>query len=64
VLIAPSYGNRPSQARFADSLAREVPFADPPVRDRLTRDELQTLLSLHPAGRAKGWHYISGFSYR
>jgi hypothetical protein len=55
VLIAPSYGNRPSQARFADSLAREVPFADPPVRDRLTRDELQTLLSLHPAGRAKGW---------
>jgi hypothetical protein len=54
VLIAPSYGNRPSQARFADSLAREVPFPDPPVRDRLTRDELQTLLSLHPAGRAKG----------
>jgi hypothetical protein len=36
VLIAPSYGNRASQARFADTLAREVPFAEPPVRDRLT----------------------------
>jgi hypothetical protein len=65
VLIAPSYGNRASQARFADTLAREVPFAEPPVRDRLAAEELRMLLLLHPGGRARFWgatsRYDSGF---
>ena len=55
VLIAPSYGNRASQARFADTLAREVPFASAPIRGSLSEDELRILLSLHPAGRARFW---------
>ena len=54
-LIAPSYGNRPSRARFADSLAREVPFADPPVRDRLTGMSCRrSCRCIPPGGRKVG----------
>lgn len=65
VLIAPSYGNSAAQARFAATLAREVPFAEPSVMDRLSGDELRLLLSLHPSRRARFWgalpRYDSGF---
>src|SRR5262245_32249800 len=35
VLIAPCYGGSRPRARFAATLAREIAFGDPPVRDYL-----------------------------
>jgi hypothetical protein len=43
---------------------RFVPGYSAAAASAQIRDELETLLSLHPAGRAKGWRDISGFSYR
>lgn len=54
-LIAPCYGDHGSRARFADTLACEVAFAEPTVRDYLTVEELDILLKLHPAGAARFW---------
>jgi hypothetical protein len=61
VLIAPCYGEHGSRARFADTLAREVAFADPPVRDYLTDEELEMLLKLHPGGTARFWGATSRY---
>lgn len=55
VLIAPCYGNSGSRARFAATLAHEVPFADPAVGDYLTPEELEALYELHPHGTARFW---------
>jgi hypothetical protein len=61
VLIAPCYGDHGSRARFADTLAREVAFADPPVRDYLTDEEREMLLKLHPGGTARFWGATSRY---
>lgn len=42
VLIAPCYGNPASRARFADTLAREIAFTEPPLRDCLDSEEMGT----------------------
>lgn len=55
VLIAPSYGNPGTRLRFADTLAREVPFVLSPVKDCLTVDELDMLVRLHPDLTARFW---------
>jgi len=55
VLIAPSYGNPASRARFADTLAQPVSFSHPPLKEALRDDELDALLRLHPDGRARFW---------
>src|SRR6266568_2757013 len=51
----PSYDDLARRARFADTLAGEVAFAEPPVKDCLTSDELDMLLKLHPDGTARFW---------
>jgi hypothetical protein len=55
VLIAPSYGNPASRARFADTLAQTVSFLDPPLKAALRDDELDALLKVHPDGVARFW---------
>jgi hypothetical protein len=59
VLIAPSYGNPASRARFADTLASEVSFVDEPVRSALGADEFEALIELHPGGTARFWGALS-----
>jgi hypothetical protein len=61
VLIAPCYGNSASRTRFADTLAREVAFAEPPVSDYLTDEEREMLLKLHPGGTARFWGATSRY---
>ncbi|MFD0974038.1 hypothetical protein ACFQ3X_36380, partial [Plantactinospora endophytica] len=55
VLIAPSYGNAATRRRFHDTLAEPVDFLVEELRDVLTDDETQTLLSLHPERTARFW---------
>jgi hypothetical protein len=55
VLIAPSYGNPASRARFAHTLDKEVDFRSPPLWDALNPDERNALLELHPDGKARFW---------
>ncbi|MDP9798772.1 hypothetical protein J2S43_007284 [Catenuloplanes nepalensis] len=55
VLIAPSYGNPASRARFADTLDRAVPFVDGPIRALLKEGEFAQLIRLHPDGSARFW---------
>ncbi|GIG89252.1 hypothetical protein [Plantactinospora endophytica] len=55
VLIAPSYGNPASRARFSDTLAQPVSFLAPPLKATLRDEELDALLKLHPDGSARFW---------
>ncbi|MEU5725049.1 hypothetical protein ABZ783_24960 [Micromonospora sp. NPDC047738] len=55
VLIAPSYGNPASRARFSDTLSQPVSFLAPPLKAALHDDELDALLKLHPDGSARFW---------
>jgi hypothetical protein len=64
VLIAPSYGNPASRARFANTLDQEVRFSAPPWRDALTHDELTTLLQLHPGGTARFWGALARHDHK
>jgi hypothetical protein len=61
VLIAPCYGSPGPRARFAATLAREIAFAEPPVRDYLIAEELEMLLKLHPGGTARFWGATSRY---
>jgi type I restriction-modification system DNA methylase subunit len=55
VLIAPSYGNRATRQRFADTLADSVSFLDDGLRPTLRETEVQELLARHPDGTARFW---------
>jgi hypothetical protein len=59
VLIAPSYGNPASRARFAATLAQEVTFTQAPLKDCLASGELDMLLRLHPHGSARFWGAVT-----
>jgi hypothetical protein len=64
VLIAPSYGNPASRARFAHTLDQEVSFLAPPLRDALNRDELTALQALHPGGTARFWGALARHDHK
>ncbi|MEU5554074.1 N-6 DNA methylase [Micromonospora sp. NPDC047793] len=55
VLIAPSYGNRATRKRFADTLADPVNFLDDELRAALSEAEARELLAEHPGGAARFW---------
>ncbi|WP_328534784.1 N-6 DNA methylase [Micromonospora zamorensis] len=55
VLIAPSYGNRATRQRFADTLADPVNFLGDEFHTALNAAEAQDLLSRHPDGTARFW---------
>ncbi|WP_036412004.1 N-6 DNA methylase [Micromonospora parva] len=55
VLIAPSYGNRATRQRFADTLADPVNFLGDELHAALNAAEARDLLSRHPDGTARFW---------
>jgi hypothetical protein len=55
VVIAPSYGNRASQQRFAETLEKAVPFYERRFADLLTDGQRIELLALHSSGEAPFW---------
>ncbi|MGW1057808.1 hypothetical protein [Micromonospora rubida] len=55
VVIAPSYGNRASRQRFAETLERTVPFREPHLESLLTDERREALWAMHPAGEARFW---------
>jgi hypothetical protein len=61
VLISPCYTNPVSRRRFADTLARPVPFTETRVRKCLTDHELIMLLTVHPSKSARFWGAFSKF---
>jgi hypothetical protein len=64
VLIAPSYGNPASRARFASTLDRGADFLASPLRDTLKHDELTALLELHPGGAARFWGALARHDHK
>jgi hypothetical protein len=64
VLIAPSYGNPASRARFAHTLDQEVDFRSPPLGDALNPDERNALLELHPDGKARFWGALARHDHK
>jgi len=59
VLISPCYANPVSRRRFAETLARPVPFTESRVWEHLTDDELIMLLTMHPNKSARFWGTFS-----
>ncbi|WP_207935992.1 hypothetical protein [Actinomadura sp. KC216] len=55
VVIQPSYGNPASRRRWADTMGQEVAFTASAHESRLTEAQKQSLLGLHPSGRARFW---------
>ncbi|MFC6881554.1 hypothetical protein [Actinomadura yumaensis] len=55
VVIQPSAGNAASRRRWADTLGQEVQFIGPEREGRLSEEQRQQLLELHPSGRARFW---------
>jgi hypothetical protein len=55
VLVSPSYGSPETRRHWADTVDREIPFAELPYAATLLPEERQALLALHPEGRARFW---------
>jgi hypothetical protein len=55
VVIQPSFGNPDAWRHWADTLDKEVPFADSSYASALAGSDLSALVEMHPAGRARFW---------
>ncbi|MEU9188084.1 hypothetical protein AB0D14_26805 [Streptomyces sp. NPDC048484] len=55
VLICPAYGSKESRKHWNDTLEREVPFLQGELARHLTRQQIERLTHLHPAGAARFW---------
>ncbi|MFC8720127.1 hypothetical protein [Kitasatospora sp. NPDC057198] len=55
VAIQPSYGTPAARRHWRITLDQEVPFAESPHVSSLTAGQLDSLMAVHPTGRARFW---------
>lgn len=55
VVIQPAYGNAMARRHWALTLDQPVSFQEEPFRSGLTDSQFNTLIRMHPAGRAEFW---------